>query len=138
MTKLKLDLNCDYSQYQLGGICSGHGTCVDGICECDPYYTGRSDWINLEGQGCGINIIALKVLWVILLVMQLLCFNSQRKIISDLYPKHNNSFKAIWAKTSGRFTLCTAVLSLFITVCCVARLFADQLIDPKQSPVIFA
>lgn len=31
---------------------SSAGTCLDGACTCNKWYTGVSDWVNLDGNDC--------------------------------------------------------------------------------------
>jgi len=40
----------DFSHVGLWG-----GVCVEGICQCRDGFTGKSDWINLDGLDCHIR-----------------------------------------------------------------------------------
>ena len=53
-----LDGNCKYSDWIsiASSDCSGHGTCQAGRCTCDPGYSGKSDWITMEGYDCHVYI----------------------------------------------------------------------------------
>ena len=43
--------NCSTSS-PLFGVDVVQGKCTNGgVCECKPGFTGRSDWINVEGRG---------------------------------------------------------------------------------------
>lgn len=62
----EIDANCTYTTWSIpSSHCSGHGTCIlgTGRCICDSDYTGSSDFINLKGKDCHINIERMKVLW---------------------------------------------------------------------------
>ena len=54
-------------------ICSGNGVCVSNVCVCNEGFTGLSDWINADGYNCQINILGFKVLWGVLLAIQVGC-----------------------------------------------------------------
>ena len=50
------------------GACSGQGECLNGtsgnlFCKCKEGWTGRSDWVNTEGEDCHINVAAIQILW---------------------------------------------------------------------------
>lgn len=63
--------NCSDPSFSPGPLpCSGHGVCSgtasESVCVCDAGYTGRSDWINLEGHDCHLNEAGLTAAWAIL------------------------------------------------------------------------
>lgn len=49
--------------------CSGRGSCVSGVCMCEPGWTGLGDWTFTEGQDCQISETAHKVLWGVLMAV---------------------------------------------------------------------
>jgi len=64
---------CSYPENVLSSKpCSGNGDCINSICVCSTGYTGRSDWINLDGYDCHINLMAEKVLWAVPCILSLM------------------------------------------------------------------
>lgn len=49
----------------IGDICSGRGQCINDLCVCDEYWTGRSDFLNLDGLACQNPIILDRTLFAL-------------------------------------------------------------------------
>mmetsp|Transcript_853 Transcript_853/g.1950 ORF Transcript_853/g.1950 Transcript_853/m.1950 type:complete len:405 (+) Transcript_853:885-2099(+) len=63
------DFFSDYYPRPWLSIC-GQGECTDqGVCECDPHWTGKADFLWTEGIECQVNNIAIKILWAFNLIV---------------------------------------------------------------------
>ncbi|GBG31999.1 Teneurin-2 [Hondaea fermentalgiana] len=71
-----------------GGVCGGHGTCVNGVCVCDAGWTGRSDFINTEDITCDVSDVAVHVLWFINFASLAWSIGSTRHIIHSRWKRH--------------------------------------------------
>ena len=51
--------------------CNGRGHCdsVSMRCICDAPWSATSDWINLDGRGCEVNTLGLRVAWAAVLLL---------------------------------------------------------------------
>ena len=138
---VELNLNCDYSSRygsSAMGPCSGHGTCLSGVCRCDKYWTGRSDWISLEGYDCQYNTIAIRVEWAIIWLMAMYALKQCAKVARAEWTACKGHIGEIWKRTSGKMTISAVILSTFVLIVAIAKTVSpDQYIDPVDNPVIY-
>jgi len=129
---LALNAHCYYPDYNSNrGICGGAtaGTCnnVTFLCECNSGYTGRSDWVNLEGFDCQMLITLSTFLWAILLFLGCLVIVKIPPIMSHELSKNGYSFKKTVDKEYRRTRCHTGV---FIIICHLLLLELCFLIMP--------
>lgn len=84
-----------------GGDCS-NGVCnvtadpeVLNTCVCEPGWTGQSDWVNMEGIDCQVNILAVQILWIINLAVSVLSAAASAPKLLKLFQKHQRVKKSM-------------------------------------------
>ncbi|GMH83734.1 hypothetical protein TL16_g09697 [Triparma laevis f. inornata] len=90
----EIDANCTYTTWSIpSSHCSGHGTCIlgTGRCICDSGYTGSSDFINLKGKDCHINIERMKVLWSLASLLALISVIQLSRALRMSYRSLNHT-----------------------------------------------
>lgn len=81
-----MDSSCNrfYSLNSLNNIeCSGHGTCFNASCYCNPSWTSRTDYFLDEHFDCDINILSIRIIGYIFILLA--CIN-----IFIVYRQHPN------------------------------------------------
>jgi hypothetical protein len=78
--------------------CSYHGTCAPSafypgkfVCECDPGWTGFSDFMDARGASCHVNLEAIRYLWVANLCLWAIVLISSAPMIYSLLRKHQET-----------------------------------------------
>jgi hypothetical protein len=91
--------------FQVGGVCAGHGICVNStitpdllLCKCNPFYNGASDFfdsrVELLSNGeylslsCNNSVIAIYIIWGFWLVVGIIRVVVLIPIWINFYKRH--------------------------------------------------
>ena len=139
-TSFETTEDCVLSKYNNGvlGPCSGHGECLLGVCVCDKYWSGRSDWTSLDGLDCQYNDVAVRLLWAIVLALTLNSLLQGSKVMKGEVAATKGNVKAMWGRGSGKFCLVGLFQSTLMAIVAIAKVATNMRIDPVDGPVIYA
>ena len=101
-------------------------------CVCPPDYTGRSDWVNMEGSLCQINFWAIRGLWIATLFIWFLFFSFNAKKILHILrrffgttKRRRNTFREMPSSIVA-FVLLFFLVIPFIFVVAFIRIFDEN------------
>lgn len=110
--------SCDLPWTNVGGSCTGHGTCVlDAglsryVCRCDAGWSGNSDFrVTSSLTSCHISYVIIRVMWAILLAVTLFAYIWSIPKVRFLFERHNNIAKT--QRSAGRVYRLSHNTSLF-------------------------
>jgi hypothetical protein len=121
----------------VGGRCSEGGACL-----CEEGFTGRSDWISMEGKDCNVSMNYMKfnttVGMISLSVTILQCLRLIRKTYKSSQRRDKN-LKGQLAKAQNIIALCLINASVPVLVLSAAKLISPEtyMLDPTHNPVFF-
>lgn len=82
------------------GACDGFGTCVAGLCECEPGHFGRADFYDATGVGCQMDSTALRVMYFFSLLVTVVLYVLPLRLV--LERREQFKFKQAEAALAGR------------------------------------
>lgn len=120
--------------------CSNHGACDESIgkCICENGWTSIGDFATQPGIHCSINLITVRVLWIIAVVTLLPLFYSSLKFLISKYNNKNNNLgkKKNKNKKSGHAFLSSppvfSVTCLFLASICGIVMCILKIIDQES------
>ncbi len=118
--------------------CSYHGTCeeVTGNCKCDDGWTGIGDFSTDGGVHCSINIIAIKVLWILVLVsFPLLLYSSVKLFLIKFQTRKMKSFFGLVTDPSITIAICFILSSLFACILSILKIVDQETYSLASNPV---
>ncbi|GBG32477.1 Hypothetical Protein FCC1311_087022 [Hondaea fermentalgiana] len=122
------------------GPCSGNGECINNVCVCYEGFTGRSDFLNTEGEDCQINTDVIRGLWSINLILCLINFGRAFPSIKmrwDQFAEVKARKNAMGEQHSMRRNrgLAALLLAAFIMYPAMAGMAILMLVRPEEERV---
>lgn len=123
-----LNSECSYPEHTWGGVCGGHGKCVDSLCVCDAGWTGKSEWMSFDGYTCTTNEAAIQALWAINVVLWLKTTVEAVKICYFEHGKAKGDFKAALARDGFRYAFFEFITNLSYGVIALCRIGGSSVV----------
>lgn len=119
-----------------------HGKCINDTCVCLEGFTGKSDWINLDGKDCQVYNLVTRMYGLLGIITTTLLFTCIGRVVFKTYKNSNAKDRTIrsqLAKNPNRMAAFLFISSLPIHILSVIKYISPStiMVDPAVNPFFF-